>query len=112
MAEGSRLRTSTGARSGESRYVSISHYYCELASDALARNALDEAQHAIDEALAANRKSIRALMLAGDIAAKRGEPDEALRQWRRVEDASAEYVPLIAARVWTRWLRRGASRMR
>ena len=38
-------------------------------------------------------------MLAGDIAAKRGEPDEALRQWRRVEDASAEYVPLIAARV-------------
>jgi lipopolysaccharide biosynthesis regulator YciM len=84
---------------GESHYVPISHYYCELASDALARNALDEAQQAIDEALAANRKSIRALMLAGDLATKRGEPDEALRQWRRVEDASAEYVPLIAARV-------------
>ena len=84
---------------GESHYVAISHYYCELASDALARNDLDEAQRAVDEALTANRKSIRALILAGDIAAKRGEPDEALRQWRRVEEASAEHVPLIAARV-------------
>ena len=70
-----------------------------MASDALARNALDEAQHAIDEALAANRKSIRALMLAGDIAQSEASPMKHLRQWRRVEDASAEYVPLIAARV-------------
>jgi len=84
---------------GESHYVAISHYYCELAGEALARNDLDDAQRAIDEALAANRKSIRALILAGDIAAKRGDPDGALRQWRRVEDASAEHVPLIAARV-------------
>ena len=84
---------------GESHYVAISHYYCELASDALVRNDLDEAQRTIDEALTANRKSIRALILAGDIAAKRGDPEEALRQWRRVEDASAEHVPLIAARV-------------
>ena len=84
---------------GESHHVAISHYYCELASDALARNALDDAQQAIDQALAANRKSVRALILNGDVAARRGEPQEALRQWRRVEDASAEYVPLIAARV-------------
>ncbi len=84
---------------GESHYVAISHYYCELATDALARNALDEAQQAIDHALAVNRKSVRALMLAGDVAAKRGEPKDALRQWRRVEEASAEYAPLIAARV-------------
>ena len=84
---------------GESHHVAISHYYCELASDALARNALDDAQQAIDQALAANRKSVRGLILNGDVAAKRGEPQEALRQWCRVEDASAEYVPLIAARV-------------
>ncbi len=84
---------------GESHYVAISHYYCELASDAIARGALDEAQRAIDDALTANRKSIRALILAGDIAAKRGDVEEALRLWRKVEDASAEHVPLIAAQV-------------
>jgi lipopolysaccharide assembly protein B len=87
------------SEAGESHHVAISHYYCELASDALARNALDEAQRAIDQALAANRKSVRALILNGDVAAKRGEVQEALRQWRGVEEASAEYVPLIAARV-------------
>jgi lipopolysaccharide assembly protein B len=87
------------SEAGESHYVAIAHYYCELASDALARNALDEAQQAIDQALAVNRKSVRALILAGDVAAKRGEPKDALRQWQRVEEASAEYVPLIAARV-------------
>jgi len=83
---------------GESHQVAIAHYYCELASDALRRNALDEAQVAIEQALATNRKSVRALILAGDVAVKRGDSEEALRQWRRVEEASAEYVPLIAAR--------------
>ena len=87
------------AEAGESHYVAISHYYCELASEALVRGALDEAQQAIDSALVANRKSVRAMILAGDVAAKRGEPKDALLQWRRVEEASAEYVPLIAARV-------------
>ncbi|HVG03479.1 MAG TPA: lipopolysaccharide assembly protein LapB [Burkholderiaceae bacterium] len=84
---------------GESHHVSISHYYCELATDALAHGALDEAQGATDQALAANRKSVRALILAGDVAAKRGDFEEALRRWRRVEEASPEHLPLIAARV-------------
>jgi lipopolysaccharide biosynthesis regulator YciM len=87
------------SEAGESHHVAISHYYCELASDALARNALDDAEEAIEQALAANRKSVRALILNGDVAAKRGELQEALRQWRRVEEASAAHVPLIAARV-------------
>lgn len=86
------------SEAGESHQVAISHYYCELASDALRRNALDEAQVAIEQALATNRKSARALILAGDVAIKRGDSEEALRQWRRVEETSAEYVPLIAAR--------------
>jgi len=87
------------SEAGESHYVAISHYYCELANDALARGALEDAQQAVDAALSANKKSIRALILAGDMARKRGDNDEALRQWRRVEDASIEHVPLIAAQV-------------
>ncbi len=84
---------------GESHNVPISHYFCELAGEALTRDSLDAAQQAVDEALAANRKSVRALILAGDIAAKRGDSVQALRQWRKVEDTSAEHLPLIAARV-------------
>lgn len=84
---------------GESYYVAIAHYQCELAAEALARGELDQAQQAIEQALQTNRRSIRALMLAGDVAAKRGDIEVALRSWRSVEDASAEHVSLIAARV-------------
>jgi len=87
------------SEAGESHHVAISHYYCELANDALMRDALDDAQQAVDAALSANRSSVRALILAGDIAAKRSAFDEALGHWRRVEDASAEHLPLIATRV-------------
>src|SRR5512137_303626 len=59
---------------GESHGVAISHFYCELAAGALEQGRFDEAQGAIDEALAAHRKSVRALILAGDLQMKRGNP--------------------------------------
>jgi lipopolysaccharide assembly protein B len=84
---------------GESHSVAISHYFCELASTALEQGRFEQAEHAIDEALGVHRKSVRALILAGDLEDKRGRRDEALRQWQRVEAISLEHVPLIAARV-------------
>ncbi len=84
---------------GESHQTAISHFYCELADSAAAAGRLDEAQRAIDDALAADRKSVRALILAGDLAARRGEGEGALKLWQRVEAASREHVPLIAAKV-------------
>jgi lipopolysaccharide biosynthesis regulator YciM len=84
---------------GETHNVAIAHYFCELAQSALEQGRYDDAQKALDEALAAHRKSVRALMLAGDLEAKRGNRDEALRLWRQVEGASSEHMPLIASRV-------------
>jgi lipopolysaccharide biosynthesis regulator YciM len=84
---------------GESHGQAISHFYCELAATALDQGRFDDAQQSIDEALAANRKSVRALILAGDLEMKRGHRPEALRQWMKVDAVSPEHVPLIAARV-------------
>jgi lipopolysaccharide biosynthesis regulator YciM len=84
---------------GEAHQTAISHFYCELADSAAASGRLDEAQRAIDDALAADRKSVRALILAGDLAARRGDAEGALKLWQRVEAASREHVPLIAAKV-------------
>jgi lipopolysaccharide biosynthesis regulator YciM len=84
---------------GESHSVAIAHFFCELATAALEHGQFDQAQKAIDEALSADRKSVRALILAGDLQMKRGRPDEALRRWHLVEATSPEHVPLIAARV-------------
>ena len=84
---------------GESHGVAISHFFCEIAAAALDQARFDDAQRAIDDALAANRKSVRALILAGDLEMKRGRPEEALRQWQKVEAASPEHVALIAGRI-------------
>jgi lipopolysaccharide biosynthesis regulator YciM len=84
---------------GENHQAAIAHFQCEIADAAIAAGRFDEAQAAVDEALITDRRSVRALILAGDLAERRGDSDEALRLWRRVEGASREHLPLIAAKV-------------
>ncbi|MBS1135807.1 MAG: tetratricopeptide domain protein, partial [Burkholderiaceae bacterium] len=84
---------------GESHQTAIAHYYCEVAEGAVAAGRLDDAQRAIDDSLAADRKSVRAIILAGDLAARRGDADGALRLWQRVEATSRDHLPLIASKV-------------
>ncbi len=84
---------------GESHDVAVAQFYCELAEQALAKNDLQRAQSHLDEALVADRRSVRAMLLAGDVAMRRGEQDEAIKHWLRVEAASPEHLPLVAARL-------------
>jgi len=84
---------------GENHQTAIAHFYCELAESAASAGRVDEARRAIDDALAADRRSVRALILAGDLAASRGDGEEALRLWQRVEATSRDHVPLIAAKI-------------
>jgi lipopolysaccharide biosynthesis regulator YciM len=84
---------------GETHHVAVAHFHCELAEQAIAQGDWARAQAQLDDALVAHRKSVRAALLAGDIAAKRGQPDEAIKHWQRVEGAAPEYLPLVAARL-------------
>ena len=84
---------------GEDHQAAISHYHCELADIALGAGRLEEAQRAIDDALTTDRKSVRALILAGDLAARRGDAAEALTRWQRVEAVSRDHLSLIADKV-------------
>ncbi len=84
---------------GENHQVAIAHFHCELAEVAVAAGRVDDAQRAVDDALTTDRKSVRALILAGDLADHRGDAEGALRLWQRVEGASREHVPLIAGKV-------------
>ncbi len=84
---------------GESHHGAVAQFYCELAEQALARSDLPRAQTHLDEALVADRKSVRATLLAGDVAVRRGDLDAAIRHWLRVEATSPEHLPLVAARL-------------
>ncbi|MCS6945725.1 MAG: lipopolysaccharide assembly protein LapB [Sutterellaceae bacterium] len=84
---------------GETHQVAVAHFHCELAQAALNGGDLDAAKRYIDEALAVHRRSVRALVIAGEIARQRGATDDALRYWLRIESDAPEYLPLVAARL-------------
>jgi lipopolysaccharide biosynthesis regulator YciM len=84
---------------GETHHVAIAHFYCELADKALAKGDLADAQRLLDEALVADRKSVRATVLAGDLAARRGEHEEAVKHWLRLQTVAPEYLALVGERL-------------
>jgi lipopolysaccharide biosynthesis regulator YciM len=60
---------------------------------------LDDAHAELEAALAANRRSVRALVLLGDVAVQRQEDEEAIAAWKRVEQQSAPHVSLVGERL-------------
>ena len=84
---------------GETHHVSIAHFYCELADKALGKGELADTQNYLDEALVADRKSVRATVLAGDLAARRGQHEDAVKHWLRLETMAPEYLALVGERL-------------
>lgn len=84
---------------GEVHHVDIAHFYCELADAALAHDALDDAQQYLDGALVADRRSLRATLLAGDLAARRGDGAGAVKHWLQLGALAPEYLTLVADRL-------------
>ena len=87
------------SEAGESHQVATAHFCCELAEQALAGGDLPGAVAQLEAALQANRKSVRAAILAGDVALKRDQRSSAISYWLRVIDESPEYAPLVMERL-------------
>jgi lipopolysaccharide biosynthesis regulator YciM len=87
-------QTGAGGRQKE-----IAQFYCELAQDELVRSQADAAMKLLEQALAADRKSVRATMLLGDAHLLKDDIEGALAVWRRVEHQSVPHVALVAKRL-------------
>jgi lipopolysaccharide assembly protein B len=81
------------------RQKEISQFYCELAQDALVHLPPSQAMQLLDQALLADRSSVRATILYGDAQLAQGDIEAALVTWRRVEQQSVPHVALVAARL-------------
>jgi lipopolysaccharide assembly protein B len=81
------------------RQKEIAQFYCELAQDELVRTHPDAALELLEKAVVADRKNVRATMLAGDAYLAKGDLDAALQAWRRVEQQSVPHVALVAQRL-------------
>lgn len=84
---------------GASRQREISHYLCELAASEAARSRPEDARRHLDEAIAVNRKSVRANVVLGDLHAAAGEPGLAIEVWQRIEQQQPAYMALVAGRL-------------
>jgi lipopolysaccharide biosynthesis regulator YciM len=84
---------------GESGHAQLAHFHCEAAEQGLAQKDGEAAQRHLEQALRINRKSVRATILSGDVAAGRGDAAAAISHWKQVEEINPEYLPLVAARL-------------
>lgn len=71
----------------------ISHYYCELAEEALSRGEPDNARELISEAIGHDNHNPRASLIQGQIDIRQGRFADAIRVLQRVKDQNALYVP-------------------
>jgi lipopolysaccharide biosynthesis regulator YciM len=89
------------------RQKEIAQFYCELAQDALVRSDLADAMALLDKALHADRNSVRATMLLGDVLLAQGDVEGAIATWKRVEQQSVPHVALVAGRLMDGFRRAG-----
>ena len=79
--------------------IEIAQFLCELATDTWLKDQVEVARDYLRDALSANRICVRANMLLGDIASARGEHEEAIAVWRRIELQDVLYLSLVAERL-------------
>jgi lipopolysaccharide biosynthesis regulator YciM len=94
-----RAGSDTGARD-------IAHFYCELAQAEVLQGGGELARGYLEQALAANRKCVRAYILTGDQALAEGDVEEAIEAWKRIETQNPVYLPLVADKLVAAFKRR------
>jgi lipopolysaccharide biosynthesis regulator YciM len=87
------------AEAGETHKVATAHFHCELAEQAIAAGDLDRAGAQLEAALQAHRESVRAAILAGDVASRRGRRADAIGHWLHIVAEAPEYAPLVTDRL-------------
>lgn len=85
--------------SGQSRQKEIANYLCELALYQATHSRPEEARQQLSEALAANRKCVRANLQLGDIHVAAGDHGGAIEVWKRIEQQQPAYLALCAGRL-------------
>lgn len=88
-----------GSLSSQPYQIEISHFLCELAVvEAVSKN-YAAGRQLLEEALAGNRRNVRANILLGEFAGADNRHEEALTIWRRVEAQQPGYLSLVAGKM-------------
>jgi lipopolysaccharide biosynthesis regulator YciM len=85
--------------SGVSFRISISHYYCELATNKLMNKEYGLAKTYLKKSLDEYKNCVRANILLGDIAYEEKKHGEAIVYWKKIEYQQPEYLGLVTQKI-------------
>ena len=71
--------------------VQVAHYYCEIASIALKENMPEKALQSIKQALAVDKKSVRASLMLAEIEMQKGRFKQAIKALMKVPEQDPEF---------------------
>lgn len=94
--------------SGRSQRDVIAQYHCELAQLALEDDDLKHARKMLKRAQLFDRDSIRAALMLAELAAREGENRAAIRQYQRIMEVDADFVPEVLSPMARALVREGA----
>lgn len=86
-----RLETTTGACMASQ----AAHYYCEMSQQALKDNLLDKAYHLARQALAVDKRSVRASLMLAEMEIKRARYKQAIHVLKQVPKQDPEFLTEI-----------------
>jgi lipopolysaccharide biosynthesis regulator YciM len=87
----------------------LAQYHCELAASEMTSSRPDAARRHLEAALDANRKCVRASLLAGDLERLGGNRERAIEHWKRIESQNPSYLALAAQRLYEAHVEAGRS---
>ncbi len=73
--------------------VTLAHYHCELAREALARKEQQQARRHLLDALATQRENVRAMLMLAELELALGRDREVLKWLRRLAAHDPDFVP-------------------
>jgi lipopolysaccharide biosynthesis regulator YciM len=85
----------------------VAQFYCELAQGELYQSHHGLARQYVAEAIAANRKCVRASLILGDIEFAEGNLDAAIAAWQSIEKQNYEYLSMAAERLFDAYEKQG-----
>jgi lipopolysaccharide biosynthesis regulator YciM len=87
------------AVTGQSYGKQAAFFYCELASEEIAKDNPVAARTHLQQALQDDPNAVRASMMLGDWLVAYGKFDDAIHVWKSIEAQDAQYLPLVAERL-------------
>ncbi len=85
----------------------VANFHCELAAAALAHSRYEDVRRHVEDALAVNRRCVRANLLLGEALAGEGKDEEAIKVWQRIENQNPVYLAFAAEHVMAACTRLG-----